>query len=325
MKVFVDPSCDIQYASFYIYGLHQTYGKKNVTFSSKYFKQFRHNNHFFAFVVKDETSLKKVVIDFTDSRIIDTTALNWCDVYGKINLDDSIKKNNKTIPIGPSFGIQIYSLFETIWYAFTNLIKSYKRIPDKRKFISDYKAQYKRPKYSDYKSVSNNNNYVFFMSSLWKQEAVTNTFRGNFIKSCKANPNVTFEGGFAPRTKNDIKGYEDLTVTSRIPMKVYLKKIINSNFVFNTPAVKSCHGWKLAEYLCLGKAVISTPLSRNLPKELENRKDIFFTNGEEKDVTEKVNEIVMNIPLKQQLESNAKAYFGTYLAPKQVILRLTVH
>ena len=35
--------------------------------------------------------------------------------------------------------------------------------------------------------------------------------------------------------------------------------------VFNTPAFWDCHGWKLGEYMALGKCIISTPLSNELP------------------------------------------------------------
>lgn len=323
MKVLIDSSCDIQYSSFYIYGLYKVYGRKNVKFSSKYFKKFIHNNHFFAFVILENENIKKVLIDFTDSSRIHSDALKWCDVYGKINLDDSMDLEKKVIPIGPSFGIRIFSLIETTCLAILNFLRAYHRIPDKRKFLSDYKAQYKRPKFSDYISERSENNYVFFMASLWKQEPIANNFRANFIKSCRANQYLEFEGGFAPRTKNDIAGYEDLTASSRVKMKVYLKKTIKSMLVFNTPAVKDCHGWKLAEYLCLGKAIISTQLTRQMPVALEDDKHILFTDGTQEDISKKVSAIILSPVLEEQLEVNSKAYFDNFLAPKQIILKLT--
>jgi len=323
MKVLIDSSCDIQYSSFYIYGLYQVYGRKNVTFSSQYFKKFKHNNHFFAFVVIDGKNTKKVIIDYTDSSKIVSEALQWCDVYGKINLDKSKEHINKIIAIGPSFGIQIYSFIETIWVVFTNFLRAYKRIPNKKKFLSDYKAQYKRPKFSDYSSERTKANYVFFMASLWKQENTVNNYRANFIKSCRANKRIEFEGGFAPRTKNDIEGFEGLTSNSRMPMNDYLIKLKQSVIAFNTTAVKKCHGWKLAEYLCLGKAIISTPLTRVLPDALKDQVQLLFTDGSIEDITNKVNEVVFNTKLRQQLELNSKTYFEHYLAPKQIVASLT--
>ncbi len=323
MKVFIDSSCDIQYSSFYIYGLYRVYGRKNVKFSSKYFKDFKHNNHFFAFIIKENKNKRKIIIDFTDSKSIDENALHWSDVYGKINLDANMSSHPKIISIGPSFGIRIYSLIETIWFAFSNFFKSYYNIHDIRKFFSDYKAQYRRPKFSDYHSKQSKGSSVFFISSLWKQESLTNTYRANFIKSCRANPNVVFEGGFVPRTNNDIRGYETLTTVGRVDMNVYLDKIKQSVLVFNTPAVKDCHGWKLAEFLCLGKAIISTPLTRILPDALKDRDQLLYTNGDIDDITDQVNELVLNPNLRQQLEANSQTYFEFYLAPQQIIERLT--
>jgi len=319
MKVYIDPSCDIQYASFYIYGLYEIYGRKNVSFSSRFFKNFKHDNHFFAFVIIEDAIQKKIIIDFTDDASIDATALQWCDVYGKINLEFSNTSEAKIVAVGPSFGIKIYSLVETVCYAFLNILKSYTRIPNKRKFLSDYKAQYKRPKLEDYSIKPAKKNYVFFMASLWKKEPKTNTYRANFIKSCKANTHLEFEGGFAPRTKKDIEGFEELTTAARINMMAYLEKIKETLFVFNTPAVASCHGWKLAEYLCLGKAIISTPISRQLPAALEDNKQVLLTSGTLEDLKEKVATLTNNDALRQQLEKNAREYYTSYLAPKAVI------
>lgn len=322
MKVYIDASCDIQYSSYYIYGLYELYGKTNVKFSSKYFKGFKHDNHFFAFVVQDSSGIKKVVVDFTDSSIIDQNALNWCTIYGKINLEESQRGIEKVIPIGPSFGIRIFNLVETLWYAFTNLFKSYHRTPKLRKFLSDYKAQYKRPQFSDYHYKQPKTNYVFFMASLWKQEDQTNRFRAHFIHSCKSITQLTFEGGFAPRTRNDMEGYEAITSAQRIDMGDYLEHTKDSILVFNTPAVKNCHGWKLAEYLCLGKAILSTPLTRVLPEPLTDQKNILFTDGSREAISKTLQLLIENDSLRQSLEHHAKVYFDTHLSPKQVISRL---
>lgn len=322
MRVYIDSSCDILYSSYYIHGLYSIYGRKNVKYKSRYFRSFKHDNHFFAFIITDDKRTQKIVIDFTDSSIINEAALLWADVYGKINYDTNINDSDKIVAIGPSFGIQIYNLFDTLTHAILNLIRAYNRIPNKRKFLSDYKAQYKRPKYSDYFSKPSQANYIFFMTSLWKQEPETNKFRANYIKSCRSNSRVNFEGGFAPRTKNDISGFEDLTAKGRVTMAYYLEKIKKSALVFNTPAVKNCHGWKLAEYLCLGKAILTTPLSRKLPKLFQDGKDVIFTNGSNDDITTKVNTIISDSELRQTLETQAKQYFESYLAPQVVINRL---
>lgn len=324
MKVYVDPACDIYYSSFYIYGLRELYGR-NVRFSSKYFKIFKHNNHYFPFVVKQGNQIRKVIIDFADGNNIDEKAIGWADVYGKVNVEDTVVKNKKIVAIGPGFGIRLYSLSSTIFMSFVNFLKSYQRIPNIRKYLSDYKAQYERPKLSDYNKACSKEPYIFFASSLWKKEIDTNNYRANFIKSCQENNRIKFEGGFAPRSKNDMKGFESLTMSGRIDMATYMKKMKLSAVAFNTPAVFSCHGWKIAEFLCMGKAIVSTPLSRVLPGNLIDHQHLLYTDGNMSDITEKVNKIILSENLRNELESNAKIYFENYLAPKEVIKRLLQH
>lgn len=326
MKIYIDSACDILYSSFYINGLEQCFGKTNLYFRNKPFAEFKFNNHFFAFIIKENLIETKIIIDYTDSSNIDKIALKWCDIYFKINIDEN--KNyftDKLVCIGPSFGINIYSKPRTLYLALINFLKSYKRIDNVRRFFSNYKSQLKRPKINDYYPSSVQNNYIYFVGSLWKKEIKTNTYRANFIKAC-LNKKIKFEGGFAPRTKDDIQGYEDLTMTARDTMESYIKKQKQSMVAFNTPAVLDCHGWKLAEFLCFGKAIISTDLSRKLPSKLINRQDILITDGSQRDIEEKLEILINDKNLRKTLEKNARTYFENELSPAKVIQTIiTLH
>ncbi|MDN3666506.1 glycosyltransferase [Algibacter miyuki] len=323
MKVYIDRTTDIYYASFYIEGLKSVFGERNVRFSNKYFDAFKHNNNYFAFVLKDEKGLRKIIIDFGDSEKIFDTPLQWSDAYFKINLAfDEENRSNKIVSIGPSFGTKIYGLFKTLWFASINLVFANKRIHNKRKFLSDYKAQFNRKVLRDYYPSKRERKYVYFVASLWKKEGRTNLFRSNFIKACLENEDVNFEGGFAPRTKKDITGFESLTMSKRDDFSAFVSKTKKSNVVFNTPAVLSCHGWKLAEFLCFGKAIISTPISRQLPEELEDHVHVMITNGTQDDISNVLNDMLNNEGKLQCLEVNSRNYFDKHLAPEAVINKI---
>jgi hypothetical protein len=97
-----------------------------------------------------------------------------------------------------------------------------------------------------------------------------------------------------------------------------MKKTKLSAIVFNTPAVHSNHGWKLGEYLAMGKAIISVPLSNNLPKELVHGKNIHFISN--------VNNMKVEIDFMLEksnyritLENGAKEYFLKFATPQKVI------
>ena len=260
-------------------------------------------------------NLRMIIIDYNAIAIAGV-------VTQKINIDENVNySTDKLISIGPSFGIHIFSSVKTYFLAPLNYLKSRKRIEHPKSFFSCYKAQLQRPKIGDYAIEKQQKNGIYFVGSLWKKETKTNTFRANFIKSCLTK-NIAFEGGFAPRSKNDIRGYEELTMKSRDSIDTYLKKQKQSLLTFNTPAVLDCHGWKLAEFLSLGKAIISTPLTRKLPSELVDHNHLLITDGSQMDIEEKLDVLTSNNKIRTTLEKNAKAYFENELAPLKVIQKI---
>jgi hypothetical protein len=124
MKVFIYGLCDVFYDSFYIQGISEVC--KNYSFNISKFPDFRQRT--FAAIVEYNNIQKKIIIDSNDGSFYDEKALEWCDVYGKVNYnfkDILCEKNSKIIAIGPSFGIKIWNFFQTIsigdliFYVFT--------------------------------------------------------------------------------------------------------------------------------------------------------------------------------------------------------------
>lgn len=66
VKVFIDPRSTINYSSFYIKGLYDVFGKKNVRFSERYFKTLTEIDMLMAFVVVERDITKKIIIDYRD-------------------------------------------------------------------------------------------------------------------------------------------------------------------------------------------------------------------------------------------------------------------
>lgn len=327
MRVYIDASCDIHYASFYIEGVRRLFGKSSIRFSSRHFKGFRHNNDYMAMVFENPKGGQcRVGIDFGDSRTFKKGVYEWSDIYAKVNLtpEDHVQFP-KSFPIGPAGpGLRIYSLFGTIMHGATNLLKAYPRIPDKRQYISDYKTQFtRRLPYACYEKVGRSkDDYVHFVCSLWKDDKETNDYRAHFMNAVKAKNGLRFEGGFAPRPDNSVKGYEALEGKPFEPMDVYMGKIMDSLVVFNTPAVKKCHGWKLPEFLAWGKAIITTPMLRMLPAPMVDGEDVIVTDGSIGDLSDKVQAVMSDPTLRKRLEQNARKYYDTYLTPERVISRI---
>jgi len=102
-----------------------------------------------------------------------------------------------------------------------------------------------------------------------------------------------------------------------------MQKIKKSAIVFNTPAVLSCHGWKLGEFLAMGKAIVSTAHTNVLPAPLDEGINIIYVDGNEPDsYQQKINELLASDAKRNLIGKNAKLYFETFLAPEKIIEKL---
>ena len=325
-KLFIYGLCDVYYDSFYIKGLKEYYKVNNVYFSCKKFPSFRQGS--FAIIVKHKNIETKFYIDSRDQSDFWDEELEWCDVYGKVNYNSATlpdKFREKIIPIGSSFGLKIWNLPRTLFLAAVNYMRFKNKIKNKKVFLANYLAQTKRDYLKSYHSRTNLMipNYIFFASSIWKKEHSANQFRANFINACLKNDNLQFEGGFVSRSDGNNLKFDSITVPKNYSVPEYLMKINQSNIVFNTPAVDNCLGWKLAEFLAMGKIILSTSFYNQMGEELLDGKHIIFLKtGSEEEIIDKTNFILNSEVLQLKLSRNSKLYFDENLSPKKVIEKL---
>ena len=333
-KVFIDPRTEVNYCNFYIEGLHQLFGPKAVIFKPLDLDLSEKKKRVFPILIKNLNHEIKIIIDYADEQFINNTSLHWCDIYGKINysaseLDPELKE--KIVLLPPNFGIKKWGLFKSIIIAGTNYLKCYREVTNKRKFFSPYYKQLNYNKISDYvqDGSSLNKNNVFSMSTLWysddnvNNDSGVNLYRYNFFKACKSNYNINFRGGFVySMKKNRNPMFDEFIVTERMLYKEYLSRTKNSILVFNTPAWDSCHGWKLGEFLALGKAIISTKLINELPYPLEHGKHIHYVTGSIESIESAIELITNNHEYRKTLEMGAYEYYLNFAQPKHVIKRL---
>jgi glycosyltransferase involved in cell wall biosynthesis len=130
---------------------------------------------------------------------------------------------------------------------------------------------------------------------------------------------VRFEGGFAPRSRNDMDGFEELTMQKNVPMADYLLKIKESATVFNTPVILDCHGWKLGEFMAMGKAMVATPIKNRLPSNLEHGVHLHAVSGDEDEIFEAIKLLTSDDVYRQKIENNIHAYYHEYVSPKKSI------
>ena len=344
MKILIDPRIRYNYASYYLQGLRELVGRRNIHFDVAPFESLSYGDWFvygcgMPIIAKDGERERRIFIDFGDTERVEADRYEWCDVYAKVNAEFGAEKQyEKLFVLGPAFGIQIDCRPRVMWDCLHRICQSRKHtnIPWKT-YMRDYVYSFvRRRRLAQYeKPAAVQPNYVFHASTLWYDKgtyATTNRYRGEFLKACQ-RAGIEIGGGLFfidsegvlrgfPQYAEYLEEYKDFLYKERLSMDTYLRESKRSVCVFNTPAVLSCHGWKLGEYLCMGKAIISTPLTREMPGEgLRHGESIHFVESTD-EIYDAVQRINTDEAYRRRLEQGARAYYEAYLAPKRVAERL---
>ncbi|WP_294319034.1 hypothetical protein [uncultured Chryseobacterium sp.] len=108
----------------------------------------------------------------------------------------------------------------------------------------------------------------------------------------------------------------------KIKLEQYIKKEKELYIVFNGPSVEKCHGWKLAEYLSLGKAIISTRLHNDLPFPLIHGHHIHYVNDNYDSIKEGIKLVLENPKYVDKLQKGAIEYWDLYVNPTNIVKRI---
>lgn len=344
MEVIVDSRLKFNYASWYLLGLERVFGKSAITYDAKPFIGLSYGNNRdynagMALILHESDKQWKVFIDFEDVSIVFKDRYEWCDVYGMVNpTKEQMSEYEKMVAIGPEFGITLNNKLLTVELCLRNYLKSrYHTSISMKECLRDYLySNIRRRRIEAYKPADDvRSNYIFHASTLWYNNFAktdTNYWRGEFLRACQ-KAGIEIEGGLfyigeseavlseMPDYPKYKETYKDFIYNRRLSMDDYIQKTKKSVMVFNTPSVCGCHGWKLAEYLCMGKAVISTPLSRELPAPLVHGENIHFVKTKE-ELYDAVVKINTNSAYRKKLEAGARKYYKEWIAPEVAIRRL---
>ena len=325
MKIRIHPGHNALYYSYYLWGLSHRYGWDNIEYMAEGFPKLHH--HCLSYIINDDQRIKKVYISAGDGTGINQKGLEWCDIYGKVNIDPTVILEDylrKVTAIGPGFGIQFLSFPQTLLRSFKTYVTNRNQIDNAREHFANYYRQFRyRLPIDAYVPDRSENTYIFFAASLWSKEAEVNQLRASFVDVCRSLPGIDFEGGFPRKKGKNVPGFESYMIEQRYSMAEYIEKTQRSAVVFNTSAVQNCLGWKLGEFLALGKAIISTPLSRKMPTPLEHGIHVHYLDDTStKSLYEAVKTVCKDDYYRKQLEEGARYYYMKYLHPERVLARL---
>ena len=337
IDLWVDPRAKVSYAGFYLAGFIEVLGAERVRFArrpfcdlSQHSQEEDFDQYFAARLEPVGGPALKLVIDYRDRSRLSRTALDWADVYGKVNLHGDelagleTAQIRKVVPLGPGFGIRLWPWVATLAHFFRNTWRSRKQTPASfRAQVAAYHWQLRRQPLTTYSAVQSAPDYAFHVSKLYQKQAhgeKTNLMRAEFIRACRARA-PRFEGGLVCSSSPVPQGYEDVAISSGVSPAQYLENVRRSAVVFSTPAAWGCLGWKLGEFLALGKAIVSTPIEHALPAPLEHGEHLLLAANPEQ-LKDSINRLFSDAVLRRRLERNASAYFDQWLHPAAIARRL---
>lgn len=322
----------------YIQGLKEAFGSSQVLYSTRPFHSLPHNSarwdfdHFMAFHVAPDDL--RFVIDYGDKLEFNLAALEWCDVYAKVNLNAAEQKSQpahlvqKIVQIGPSFGVNNYFTSELYALCLINWTKA-ARLGSSvsfREFLTGYNWTRIREPESTYEPMSSDPNFVFHVSRYYRNQnhgEYANAARSIFMRAAKEDPEIEFRGGLVGVSPGDAE-FSDVSSDRSYTSREYLQLTCRSALVFNTPAAWGCHGWKLGEYLALGKAIVSTPFYNEVPPGIKHAENVHIVEDLSKMAVE-VQRILADGAYRKHLERNARRHYDEYLAPSRVIEIIVNH
>jgi hypothetical protein len=317
MSLTLHPVCSPRYYGYYLAGFQEIHGAR-LQFTTKGFPRLRDPKDGCALILPQG---ERVFISANDFAEVNKEALEWADVVGQVNLDTDTELPSKVLPIGPSFGIPWQS---TLGLASSILRAGVRsdplRIPA---MMRDYlPLQKTRSPLSDYVATPSSPSQVFLVANYWSQSPETNARRLRFLRAVRQADGIEFAGGFwSPLPLPE--EYAEYHLSEPVGHAEYLRRTARSLAVFNTPAVHGCLGWKLGEYLALGKAIISTPLERRMPGEFRSGEQFHLVEDSEEAMLEALLRIAADEAYRRHLEAGARRYWEDHLSPIRVALRLT--
>jgi glycosyltransferase involved in cell wall biosynthesis len=321
----LDPRFAPEHAAFYLDGLAERF-TTDPTLTREGFPARYHENKPLAFIVRRGAEERNIYIAADDMRELDPAALEWADVYGKVNLDRDLtpaEHASKVVPIGPSHALRLWSLPASAVMARRTERAGGRLVGRREHYRRFYLQTSRRLGHEAYEPGTSDGSYTFYNGWLWAKHTEANGPRAEFMRACaELAPDVRFEGGFTPRRRDDVPGFADVISERRYSLGEYLERIKRSAVVFNNPAAHHCLGWKLAEFLRLGKAIVSLPLSREMPAPVVHGEHLHVVDGSRESIKEAVRTIASDAEYRHHLEARARAYYLEHLTPERVIDRL---
>lgn len=312
----VHPTVSPRYYGFYLQGFRERFGWR-VRLSTRGFPALGDPKAGLAAILPGG---QRVFVAANDFAFVAPEVLAWADVVGQVNVDPDAARPAHVLPLGPSFGVPWPSTAGLAAFVVDAGLRSApRRVPA---MLRDYlRHQADRAPLTAYTTGEADPGTVYFVANHWPNASEANERRLRFVHAVGGVPGVRLAGGFWSAAGLPAE-YAPYALPGPVRHADYLERTRGSGLVFNTPAVHGCLGWKLGEFLALGKAIVSTPLGRVMPGEFTPGVHYHLAQDDEDSLGDAVARVLGDDAYRRTLERNARRYWEDYLAPAAVAERI---
>ncbi|WP_062059824.1 hypothetical protein [Cellvibrio sp. OA-2007] len=278
-----------------------------------------------------------VFFDLLDSPKIENQVLNEVDFYLKRSYRKSGYESQKILPLGLNF--EVYNnypyWFETYRYLSLNYSPK-KALKTNLSVISDSLGITFVPRIGSFECKEKNaatNNKILFMARTWdplepganltaaeqEDRYKINCERAALITRLKAEFGRNFVGGFAQTAHSNKEFSEQVIPDNNLSRKKnYLNLVKSIPICVATTGLHGSIGWKMAEYVALGRAIVSEENTILVPYGFEERKNYLEFNNNSTCI-EKIVELTQDKDLKSKMMENNSQYYKDFLIPEKLI------
>ena len=179
------------------------------------------------------------------------------------------------------------------------------------KSISPESIQKNYP-YLSYQESKNEANRIIHETNLLNQQRI------EIVRGLKKEFKDSFIGGIE-NSPFSIKQAHDLVVSSSYSNKFsYMQQVKNNIIGISSVGLHQSIGWKFAEYVVAGRAILSDTLNYSLPGNfLKDNNYMEYSTID--DLINKAHNLLSNIDYIHFIESNNWNYYNKYLRPDQLV------
>ncbi len=238
----------------------------------------------------------------------------------------------KMFPLGMNYHVSFYrNPLNSVRYCAGGVdVKLKKLITNFAKFLFGISKSISVKSFETKSKSLNNPHKILFFARLWKPEdnldnrgfeecKQINMMRISIIRKLKEKYPQSFIGGLED-TSYTRETAPDLIVNKKFTKKKnYLKTMKNSDICIASMGLHKSIGWKNAEYVAAGRAIVCEQLYYDVPGDFSDGKNyLSFKNADE--CIEKVSILYENPKEILKMQNENKKYYNDYLKPDSIIM-----